>query len=91
MNSVRETSVVGRLQRVPLPEVWPHEAYDFTTWLQQNIDILTAETGLELLNVEREQSTQAISMLILSPKMPVVRRSSLKTSWARATTIIWAR
>ena len=34
------TSSIGKLQRVPLRDVWKHEAYDFTQWLQQNIDIL---------------------------------------------------
>lgn len=24
--------MIGRLQRVPLREVWQHEALDFTTW-----------------------------------------------------------
>ena len=47
---------IGKLSRVPLREVWPHEAYDFTTWLQTNIDVLSAATGLELQNVEREQA-----------------------------------
>lgn len=28
---------VGRLQRVPQREVWPHEAADFTTWLRRTL------------------------------------------------------
>ena len=31
---------ISKLQRVPLREVWKHEAYDFTQWLEQNIDVL---------------------------------------------------
>jgi len=32
--------MIGRIERVPLLDIWKHEAYDFTTWLQDNIDIL---------------------------------------------------
>ena len=31
---------IGKLKRVPLREVWKHEALDFTTWLQDNIAIM---------------------------------------------------
>ena len=31
---------IQKLERVPLREVWKHEAYDFTHWLQENLDIL---------------------------------------------------
>jgi hypothetical protein len=55
-------SEVGRLERVPLREVWKHEAYDFTQWLQQNIDVLNEVTGLGLGGVEREQSAGAFSI-----------------------------
>jgi hypothetical protein len=55
-------TVVGRLSRVALREVWTHEAYDFTTWLQSNIDVLTAAIGIGLINVEREQSAGAFNI-----------------------------
>jgi len=29
---------IERLTRVPLTDVWPHEAYDFTPWLESNIE-----------------------------------------------------
>lgn len=32
--------MIGILQRFSLPAAWKHEAYDFTTWLQENIDVL---------------------------------------------------
>lgn len=59
MNLVLE---IGRLTRVALREVWAHEAYDFTTWLQNNIDVLNAATGIALENVEREQSAGAFNI-----------------------------
>ena len=48
--------MIGKIKRVPLREVWRHEARDFTTWLQTNIDILGEVIDMELTNVEREQS-----------------------------------
>jgi hypothetical protein len=29
---------LGRLERVPLRELWANEALDFTTWLAENLD-----------------------------------------------------
>jgi len=48
--------VIGKIQRVPLREVWKHEALDFTRWLQENLDVLNAELDLTLASAEREQS-----------------------------------
>jgi hypothetical protein len=55
-------SIIGRLERVPLREVWKHEAYDFSVWLQQNVDVLNEALGVTLTNVEREQSAGAFSI-----------------------------
>ena len=40
--------MIGKLQRVPLREVWKHEARDFTQWLEQNIDILNERLDISL-------------------------------------------
>jgi len=48
--------MIGKIERVPLREIWRHEAFDFTTWLQDNIDVLNDVLDLPLLNAEREQS-----------------------------------
>jgi hypothetical protein len=53
---------IGKLERVALREVWRHEAYDFTKWLQDNIDVLNATLKLALVNVDREQSAGAFSI-----------------------------
>jgi hypothetical protein len=45
--------VIGKIQRVPLREVWKHEALDFTTWLQKNYDLLNDVMDISLTNVER--------------------------------------
>ena len=51
-----DTKEIGKLERIALRQVWTHEAYDFTKWLQENIDVLNISLGLTLVNVEREQS-----------------------------------
>ncbi|TIL67579.1 DUF4268 domain-containing protein [Mesorhizobium sp.] len=53
---------IGRLERVSLREVWKHEAYNFTQWLQNNIDILNEALGLSLVNVEKEQAAGSFSI-----------------------------
>jgi len=47
---------IGKIERVPLREVWKHEALDFTQWLQNNLDVLNGATGLNMMTAEREQS-----------------------------------
>lgn len=56
------TNLIGKLQRVHLREVWRHEAYDFTQWLQVNIDILNEALDLELVSAEREQAAGSFSI-----------------------------
>ena len=53
---------VGKLERIALRQVWKHEAYDFTKWLQENIDVLNEVLNLNLINVEREQAAGAFSI-----------------------------
>jgi RecB family endonuclease NucS len=53
---------IGKLERVPLRQVWEHEAYDFTQWLQENIDVLNTALELNLVNVDREQSAGSFSI-----------------------------
>ena len=49
--------MIGKIEKVPLRDIWKHEANDFTKWLQNNIDVLSEVINLPLTNVEREQST----------------------------------
>ena len=55
-------SSIGKLERVPLRQVWEHEAHDFTQWLQENIDVLNAALDLNLVNVDREQAAGSFSI-----------------------------
>jgi hypothetical protein len=53
---------IGKLERVPLRQVWEHEAYDFTQWLQENIDVLNTALDLNLVNVDRERAAGSFSI-----------------------------
>ena len=47
--------MIGKIEKVPLREIWKHEAHDFKKWLQDNIDVLSDVINLPLTNVEREK------------------------------------
>lgn len=53
---------ISKLQRVPLREVWKHEAYDFTQWLQDNLDVLNGILNIDLVSADREQAAGAFSV-----------------------------
>lgn len=55
-------STIGKIKRVPLREVWKHEAHDFTTWLQNNLDVVNDALGTTLSSAEREQSAGDFSV-----------------------------
>ena len=54
--------MIGKIERVKLREVWRHEAQDFTTWLEENIDILGEILNLKLSSVEREKNAGSFSV-----------------------------
>ena len=54
--------MIGSLQRVDLRKVWPHEARDFTPWLEENIDVLNNAIDLSLSDVVREQAAGDFSV-----------------------------
>jgi len=53
--------MVGRLEKVDLRKVWIKEATDFTTWLENNLDILSEHIGFDLSPLEREKSVGTFS------------------------------
>lgn len=57
---------IGKIDRMPLREIWKHEAYDFTTWLENNIDVLSEELNIILSNPESEQNAGDFSVDILA-------------------------
>ena len=51
--------MIAKIKRRPLREVWRHEAYDFTQWLEKNIDALGEAIGRTLVGAEREKKTES--------------------------------
>ena len=55
---------IARISKTPVREVWPHEAYNFTTWLQENIDLLDDDLAvpIDAESVRREQSAGSFAV-----------------------------
>ena len=51
--------MIAKIERVPLRNVWKHEAHDFTKWLEENIDVLSDAIGHDIEHVEREKKTES--------------------------------
>lgn len=54
--------MVQKITRIPLREAFKHEAYDFTKWLEDNLDILNDVLDITLSNAEREASAGDFSV-----------------------------
>jgi hypothetical protein len=81
--STVEVAAIGKIQRVSLREVWKHEAHDFTSWLQENIDVLNDALNLSLSNAEREQAAGDFSVDLVAEdesENPVVIENQLEKS-----------
>ncbi|MFB6271391.1 MAG: DUF4268 domain-containing protein [Salinibacter sp.] len=75
--------MVSKLNRIELRHVWKNEARDFTTWLEENIDVLAEAIELPLNNVEREQSAGAFNVDLLAEDdtgKPIVIENQLEKS-----------
>lgn len=75
--------MIGRLRRVPLREVWAHEARDFTPWLGENIDVLNNAIDLTLSVVAREQTVGDFSVDLVAEDEsgdPVIIENQLERS-----------
>jgi hypothetical protein len=75
--------VVGRIERVPLREIWKHEAIDFTRRLQENLEILNESLDITLSNAERERSAGDFSVDLVAEDEagdPVVIENQLEKS-----------
>ena len=46
--------MIGRIEKVPLREVWKKEAKDFTAWLFEHLDIIGEELDMDLTPDEKE-------------------------------------
>ena len=57
---------LGRIEEVPLREVFADEARDFTPWLAKNLDLLGEALNLDLTLTEREGSVGTLSVDIVA-------------------------
>lgn len=53
---------LGRIQQVPLREVWQNEASSFTPWLLQNEDVLSELLGVDITLERREEAVGRFSL-----------------------------
>ena len=75
--------MIGKLERLSLRQVWKHEAYDFTQWLQDNIDVLNDVLDITLSAPEREQSAGSFSVDLVAEDEagnPVIIENQLEKS-----------
>jgi hypothetical protein len=54
--------MIQKISRIPLRDAFKHEAYDFTKWLQENLDVLNDCIDLTLSNAEREAAAGDFSV-----------------------------
>lgn len=76
-------SAIGRIERRPLREVWPHEAMSFTRWLTDNIGVVGEAISIELVSAEREQAAGSFYLDILAEDangQPVIIENQLGSS-----------
>lgn len=59
---------LSKLEKVPLREIWKHEATDFTTWLakKENLELLSEEIGIDISFIQTEASVGKFSVDILA-------------------------
>ena len=74
---------IGQLTRVPLRDVWRHEAHDFTKWMVDAIDLIGESVGLRIVDAESERSTGNFSVDIvakLQDGSPIIIENQLEKS-----------
>jgi hypothetical protein len=56
---------IGKIEIVPIRQAFPHEAHNFTVWLEQNIDALSDRIGFKLTVEQREKSVGSFNVDLL--------------------------
>lgn len=75
--------MIGKIERVPLRDVWKHEAIDFTRWLEENVEVLNEILDLNLTTAEREKAAGEFSVDLVAEDdkgNPVVIENQLEKS-----------
>jgi len=58
--------MIGKLKKHELRKIWKNEAFDFTTWLEANLDVLSESIGFQLTLVKRESKVGSFSVDIVA-------------------------
>lgn len=58
--------MLGELKKVPLREIWPREASDFTPWIAENLEELGKALGMDLELTEVEAGVGDFSLDVLA-------------------------
>ena len=70
---------LSKPERVPVRDIWPDEARDFTPWLAENLDLLSATVGINLELVQEETA------LPRSGRVDILARIHRKDAWGLDT------
>ena len=73
----------GELQKVPLRKIWPHEADDFTPWLEENIEALGDALGLQLEVTNREAPVGDFSLDLLAKDLDSLRTVIIENQFSQ--------
>jgi hypothetical protein len=57
---------IGKIKKVPLREIWKNEAYNFTSWLSENLDTLSEVLEINLALTQKEKEVGTFSLDILA-------------------------
>jgi len=82
-NSCSDSSIIGKIKRIKLRKVWPHEAHNFTTWMQDNLDIINDLLEINITNAEREKSVGSFNVDLVAEDEngnPVIIENQLEKS-----------
>lgn len=71
-----EKIVLGKVESVPVRDVWPHEALDFTKWLakEESLSMLGEACGLDLELVDTESAVGNFSVDIFAQESGTDRK-----------------
>ncbi len=58
--------MIEKITRIPLRKAFKHESFNFTKWLQDNLDVLNEVTDLALSNAEREKPAGDFSVDLIA-------------------------
>ena len=70
--------LIGKLEEVPLRELWKHEERGFSAWLAGNLQELGNQLGLVLQNLERETAAGDLSVAAVASLFGIPRAAKMR-------------